>query len=335
MSEPVLKVEHLKKYYPLRRGPFEKDTGGVVKACDDVSFELNAGETLGIVGESGCGKSSTVQSVIRLIEPTSGKIWLDGEDFTVMKGAALKRARQRIKLIFQDPYSSLNPRMTVRDIIAEPLQIASPQESKEEREKKVLDTMRQVGLDPSFANRYPHEFSGGQRQRIGIARAMILRPSVVICDEPVSALDVSIQAKIINLLRELQKELGIAYIFISHDLGVVRHIANRTLVMYLGRVIEEGSTAELFRQPFHPYTKALLDSVPTIESKRRQGSPLQGDIPSPANPPSGCLFHTRCPYAQERCASEPPELRPFGADRKCACHFAETLTETPPQPGVE
>lgn len=232
-----------------------------------------------------------------------------------------------MKLIFQDPYSSLNPRMTVREIIAEPLDIAHGCSSRKEREELVLQAMRQVGLDPAFANRYPHEFSGGQRQRIGIARAIILHPAVVICDEPVSALDVSIQAKIINLLKRLQKELGTAYIFISHDLGVVRHIADTVLVMYLGRVVEQGSCEAVFKNPLHPYTKALLASIPRIDSER--GVPeavLAGDVPSPANPPSGCLFHTRCPYSQSRCETESPLLRGT-RDHQCACHFAETLAQ--------
>ena len=327
MNEPVLKVEHLKKYYPLRRGPFAKDKGGVVKACDDVSFVLYPGETLGIVGESGCGKTTTMQSVIRLIEPTGGTITLRGKDFLSMKGEELKQARRKLKLIFQDPYSSLNPRMTVKELIAEPLDIAGECKTKEERDQRVLETMDQVGLDRSYVNRYPHEFSGGQRQRIGIARAIVCRPDVVICDEPVSALDVSIQAKIINLLRQLQRDLGLAYIFISHDLGVVRHIADRVLVMYLGRVVEEGTAEALFDHPLHPYTQALLASVPRTDRETAPGTTLQGDVPSPADPPSGCLFHTRCPYAAEKCATEAPELGEITPGHKCACHFANHLPE--------
>ena len=321
MKEPVLKVEHLKKYYPIRKGAFSREKA-VVKACDDVSFELHAGETLGIVGESGCGKTTTIQSVIRLIEPTDGTILLNGRDFRAMKGAELKQARQKLKLIFQDPYSSLNPRMTVKEIISEPLEIAGVCPDKAERDRRVLETMGQVGLDPSYVNRYPHEFSGGQRQRIGIARAIVLRPDVVICDEPVSALDVSIQAKIINLLRQFQRELNLAYIFISHDLGVVRHIAHRVLVMYLGRVVEEGDSRELFAHPAHPYTRALLASVPRMDADGAPAAALQGDVPSPADPPPGCLFHTRCPYAQEICSKEAPELRELAAGHRCACHFS-------------
>ena len=326
MSETVLKVEHLKKYYPVRRAAFSGEVKQVVRACDDVSFELHAGEVLGIVGESGCGKSTTMQSVIRLIEPTDGRITLCGQDFRALKGRALKQARQRIKLIFQDPYSSLNPRMTVREIIAEPLDVARVCKTRAEREERVLQMMKQVGLDPSFAGRYPHEFSGGQRQRIGIARAMILHPDVVICDEPVSALDVSIQAKIINLLRQLQRELGTAYIFISHDLGVVRHIADRVLVMYLGRVVEQGDSREIFEHPAHPYTQALLASVPRIDGEQGDAEPLTGDVPSPANPPSGCLFHTRCPYCQEICKTTAPALDGDQA-HLCACHFAGQLPQ--------
>ena len=242
-----------------------------------------------------------------------------------MKGEELKRARQKIKLIFQDPYSSLNPRMTVKDIIAEPLDIAGVCKDKTERDQRVLETMKEVGLLPEHLTRYPHEFSGGQRQRIGIARAIILRPDVVVCDEPVSALDVSIQAKIINLLRQFQRDLGLAYIFISHDLGVVRHIADRVLVMYLGRVVEEGESKELFANPLHPYTRALLDSVPRMDTDGRPAAALQGDVPSPADPPSGCLFHTRCPYAKGICSEKSPELRECAAGHKCACHFAGTL----------
>ena len=323
MSQPVLKVEHLKKYYPVRKGAFSKEKA-VVKACDDVSFELYAGETLGIVGESGCGKTTTIQSVIRLIEPTEGTILLSGRDFRAMRGEELKQARQKLKLIFQDPYSSLNPRMTVKEIISEPLDIAGVCEDKAERDRRVLETMEQVGLDPSYANRYPHEFSGGQRQRVGIARAIVLRPDVVICDEPVSALDVSIQAKIIKLLRQFQRELNLAYIFISHDLGVVRHIAHRVLVMYLGRVVEEGESKELFAHPMHPYTQALLASVPRMDAEGKPAPALQGDVPSPADPPSGCLFHTRCPYAQAICAEQAPELRELEPGHKCACHFPRT-----------
>ncbi|MCI8806539.1 MAG: dipeptide ABC transporter ATP-binding protein [Oscillospiraceae bacterium] len=331
MREPVLKVEHLKKYYPIRKGAFSREKA-VVRACDDVSFELYAGETLGIVGESGCGKTTTIQSVIRLIEPTDGRIWLNGQDFRTMKGEELKRARQKLKLIFQDPYSSLNPRMTVKEIVSEPLEIAGACKDKAERDRRVLETMEQVGLDPSYQDRYPHEFSGGQRQRIGIARAIVLRPDVVICDEPVSALDVSIQAKIINLLRRFQRERELAYIFISHDLGVVRHIAHRVLVMYLGCVVEEGESRELFAHPLHPYTRALLDSVPRMDSDGRPAAALQGDVPSPADPPSGCLFHTRCPYAREVCAKQAPELRELKSGHKCACHFPGAHEKEEEQP---
>ena len=262
MSEILLKVNNLKKYY--KSGSiFSKKS--IVKALDGVSFELKRGETLGIVGESGCGKSTLAKSIIRLTEPTDGEIILNGRDFRKLSGGQLKEARKHIKMIFQDPYSSLNPRMTVRDIIGEPLDIAKICKSKDERNKLISDTMEMVGLDLSWANRYPHEFSGGQRQRLGIAKAIILRPDVIICDEPVSALDVSIQAKIINLLLKLQKDLNISYIFISHDLGVVKHIADRVIVMYGGRAVEEGDAKDIFEHPSHSYTKKLLSSIPHIQ----------------------------------------------------------------------
>lgn len=318
MSEPLLKVEGLKKYYPIR------GSKNVIKACDGVSFELNKGETLAIVGESGCGKSTTVQSMLRMTEPTEGSILLEGEDFRTMRGRKLKQARQKLKLIFQDPYSSLNPRMTVKELIAEPLEISGLCPSKKERDRRVEETMEAVGLDVAFKERYPHEFSGGQRQRIGIARALILHPQIIVCDEPVSALDVSVQAKIINLLRKLQKEQGLSYIFISHDLGVVRHIADRVLVMYLGRVVEEGTTEEIYGESAHPYTRALLDSVPRADREQGDIAVLSGDLPSPASPPAGCHFHTRCPLATERCRTEQPELRTLGeGSHRCACFYAE------------
>ncbi len=266
MSETILQVKNLKKHYMVgRKGLFgEKE---YVKSVDGVSFELHRGETLAIVGESGCGKSTTVKSLIRVTEPTSGEVILKGQDFLKLKGEELKKARRNIKMIFQDPYSSLNPRMTVRDIIGEPADIEHCYKNEEERENLILDTMEMVGLNKDFADRYPHEFSGGQRQRIGIARAIILKPEIIICDEPVSALDVSVQAKIINLLKELQQKLNISYIFISHDLGVVKHIADRVMVMYRGHVVEEGTRDEIFSHPKHDYTKLLLSSIPRIGEK--------------------------------------------------------------------
>jgi peptide/nickel transport system ATP-binding protein/oligopeptide transport system ATP-binding protein len=320
-KEVLLKVEHLKKYYPIKSSSFKK-AKSYVKAVDDVSFEVNVGETFAVVGESGCGKSTMGKSVIRLIEPTEGKIYLDGEDFTALKGKDLIKAREKIKLIFQDPYASLNPRMTVKDIIAEPIDIAKVCKTKEEREARIVEIMNQVGLNLDYMYRYPHEFSGGQRQRIGIARAIALQPKLIICDEPVSALDVSVQAKIINLLKDLQEQLGIAYIFISHDLSVVKHIADRVVVMYLGNVMEIADKKSLFKNPSHPYTQALLSAVPRISKERIDDKEvLGGDVPSPANPPKGCRFSTRCPRALEICHSVKPDLIEIEPGHKCACHL--------------
>lgn len=315
--EPILRVEHLKKYYTARKSVFSGKKE-IVKAVDDVSFELLPGETLGIVGESGCGKSTTIKAVLQMIKPTAGKVELYGQDFTSLTGSELKKARRNIKLIFQDPYSSLNPRMTVQDIIGEPLDIAKVCKSKEERNRMIEETMLQVGLNLDYKQRYPHEFSGGQRQRIGIARAIILRPQIVVCDEPVSALDVSIQAKIINLLKKLQKELGISYIFISHDLGVVQHIADRVAVMYKGKIVEEGPGSELFAHPAHPYTRVLLDSIPKIGSQI--GEEMLQDGEGNLKPSeNGCSFCDRCSFAQEKCYSQQPELTNLTQTHRCAC----------------
>ena len=316
----LLKVEHLKKYYPVKSSSLKR-SNGFVKAVDDISFDVKVGETFGIVGESGCGKSTMGKSVIRLIEPTDGKVILDGQDFTALKGKELKKARENIKLIFQDPYASLNPRMTVKDIIGEPIDIAKIYKTKKERDDRIIEVMKQVGLNLDYLYRYPHEFSGGQRQRIGIARAIALQPKLIICDEPVSALDVSIQAKIINLLKELQQKLGIAYIFISHDLSVVKHIADRVGVMYLGNIVEVGEADDVYHDPLHPYTQALLSSVPIPDPKTarvKKRIVLEGELPSPINPPSGCVFRTRCPKATERCAKEKPTLKNVG-NRQVAC----------------
>lgn len=317
----LLKVEHLKKYYPVKSSSLKR-SNGFVKAVDDISFDVKVGETFGIVGESGCGKSTMGKSVIRLIEPTDGKIILDGQDFTALKGNDLKKARENIKLIFQDPYASLNPRMTVKDIIGEPIDIAKIYKTKKERDDRIIEVMKQVGLNLDYLYRYPHEFSGGQRQRIGIARAIALQPKLIICDEPVSALDVSIQAKIINLLKELQEKLGIAYIFISHDLSVVKHIADRVGVMYLGNMMEMADKKSLYSNPLHPYTQALFSAIPKISSERIDDKEiLGGDVPSPANPPKGCRFVTRCPKAMEICKSVRPELKEVEPGHKCACHL--------------
>ena len=327
-NEVVLNVEHLTKHYPIKKGLFGK-SGACVHALEDASFEVHRGETFAIVGESGCGKSTTGKCILRLTEPTSGEVWLDGEDFTKLKGDDLTRARQQMKLIFQDPYSSLNPRMTVADIIAEPIDIAGIYKTREERDARVEEIMQAVGLDLAFKYRYPHEFSGGQRQRIGIARAIVLEPQIVVCDEPVSALDVSVQAKVINLLEELQEKLGLSYIFISHDLSVVKHISDTVMVMYLGHTMELASKEDLFAEPLHPYTKALLDVIPRIRHERIQDKKvLEGDVPSPTNPPAGCVFHTRCTHCMKVCCEREPEMREVKPGHKCACHlFDEGLTD--------
>ncbi|MBM6931351.1 dipeptide ABC transporter ATP-binding protein [[Clostridium] spiroforme] len=326
-NDVLLKVEHLKKYYPIKSSSLGKNKG-YVKAVDDISFEVKVGETFGVVGESGCGKSTMGRSVIRLIEPTSGKIELDGQDFGALKGNDLKKAREKIKLIFQDPYASLNPRMTVKDIIAEPIDIAKVYKTKAERDARIVEVMNQVGLNLDYMSRYPHEFSGGQRQRIGIARAIALQPKLIICDEPVSALDVSIQAKIINLLKQLQKDLGMAYIFISHDLSVVKHIADRVAVMYLGNMMEMADTKTLYANPMHPYTNALFSAIPRISKERIEDKEvLSGDVPSPANPPKGCRFSTRCPHATEQCRNERPELKEIEPGHFVACHLCKKQGE--------
>ncbi len=327
-KDVVLKVEHLVKRYPVKKGVFGR-AKSYVHALEDVSFELRRGETFAIVGESGCGKSTTGKCVLRLTEPTSGTVYLDGEELTALSGAELTRARQKMKLIFQDPYSSLNPRMTVADIIAEPIDIAGTYKTREERDARVERVMEAVGLDLSYKYRYPHEFSGGQRQRIGIARAIALVPEVVVCDEPVSALDVSVQAKVINLLERLQDELGLSYIFISHDLSVVKHIADTVMVMYLGHAMELASADELFSNPLHPYTQALLDVIPRIADERIQDKRiLQGDVPSPTNPPSGCAFSTRCPKCMAVCRERVPEKFEVEPGHACRCHlFDESLSE--------
>lgn len=322
-SDVILSVRNLTKHYPIRRSLFSR-TQSVVHALENVSFDVHRGETFAIVGESGCGKSTTGKCILRLCEPTSGSVLLQGSDVTTLSGKDLIRARRAIKLIFQDPYSSLNPRMSVADIIAEPIDIARSYHTPQERMARVLEVMEQVGLDSSYASRYPHEFSGGQRQRIGIARAIILLPKLIVCDEPVSALDVSVQAKIINLLQELQKQLGLAYIFISHDLSVVHHIADTVMVMYLGHVMERASKATLFEHAYHPYTQSLLGAIPKIGSERIADKQiLQGDVPSPVSLPSGCVFHTRCPHVQPICSKKVPELVEIEPGHLCACHVVQ------------
>ncbi|MFC7489567.1 MULTISPECIES: ABC transporter ATP-binding protein [unclassified Knoellia] len=325
----ILKADNLFKHYPIRDGILRSTGKQNVKAVDGVSFELRRGETLGIVGESGCGKSTLGRMLMRLEEPTAGTLNFDGHDMYSLNSKEMRAVRRDIQIVFQDPYTSLNPRKTVGDIIGEPFDIHQDVVPKAGRKKAVQELLELVGLNPEHISRYPHQFSGGQRQRIGIARGIALRPKVLICDEPVSALDVSVQAQVINLMEKLQNELGLSYVFIAHDLSVVRHISDRVGVMYLGRMVELGTEEEIYQRPTHPYTQALLSAVPvpdpTMRGKREQ-IVLTGDVPSPANPPSGCRFHTRCFKAQERCSVDDPELidRPDGvAAHRSACLFAE------------
>ena len=337
-GEVILKAENLVKYYPIKAGVLRR-TVGHVKAVDGVSFELHKGETLGIVGESGCGKSSLGRMLMRLEEPTGGTLTFDGVDVYSQKGAAMRKLRRDIQIVFQDPYTSLNPRKTVGAIIGEPFEIHPDAVPRGDRRRRVQELLDLVGLNPEHINRYPHQFSGGQRQRIGIARGVALNPKVIICDEPVSALDVSVQAQVVNLLESLQTELGLAYIFIAHDLSVVRHISDRVGVMYLGKIVEIGDEDQIYSRPTHPYTQALLSAVPvpdpTLRNAREQ-IVLTGDVPSPANPPKACRFHTRCWKAQEICTIEEPLPidRPDGVSaHPSACHFAEPGSSSDPRPG--
>ncbi len=318
-AEVMLEVKKLTKYFSASSGLFENNSA-VVKAVDNVSFKINKGETLGLVGESGCGKTTTGRTIIRLYEPTSGNILFDGQDITK---ANMKPIRKRMQMIFQDPYASLNPRMTVSDIVGEPLDIHELAKGSERRDR-IMKLLSMVGLSSEQANRYPHEFSGGQRQRIGIARALAVQPDLIICDEPISALDVSIQAQIVNMLEDLQKELGLTYLFIAHDLSMVKHISDNVGVMYLGKLIELAGRDELYEKPLHPYTKALLSAVPIADpkiSKAKQRIVLEGDVPSPIDPPSGCRFRTRCAYAMPKCAESEPEFREVAPGHMCACHI--------------
>jgi len=326
-AEVVLETRGLVKHFPITRGIVFKTKVGAVRAVDGIDLQLRRGETLGVVGESGCGKSTLAKLLVGLEKPTAGSINVRGQDMPRLSGAALRRARRNIQMVMQDPYTSLNPRMTVGDIIGEPFDIHPEVAPRGERKRRVQELLDLVGLNPEHINRYPHQFSGGQRQRIGIARALALRPEIIVCDEPVSALDVSIQAQVINLLESLQDELGLSYIFIAHDLSVVRHIADRVAVMYLGKIVEIGTEDQIYDSPTHPYTQALLSAVPvpdpTLRGQRDQ-IVLEGDVPSPANPPSGCRFRTRCWKAQEICAEQEPALtaREKSA-HPSACHFAE------------
>jgi oligopeptide transport system ATP-binding protein len=328
---PLVQVRQLKKYFPITRGLVIQRHVGDVKAVDNVSFDVFPGETLGLVGESGSGKTTVGRTILRLYEPTGGKIIFDGEDLTELREGDMRRIRQRMQMIFQDPYASLNPRMTVGSIVAAPLEVHKVSKGRQKRER-VQELLDLVGLNPEFVNRYPHEFSGGQRQRIGIARALAVNPDLVICDEPISSLDVSIQAQVVNLLEDLQKELGLTYIFIAHDLSMVRHISDRLAVMYLGKIMELADRDDIYLCPLHPYTKALMSAVPLPDpdlAKQRQRIILEGDIPSPSNPPLGCNFSTRCPMARERCRAEDPDFREVKPGHWSACHYAEELFPTP------
>ncbi len=322
-GEALLTVNNLVMHFPLTQGIIFQRKVGAVQAVDGVSFEVKRGETLGLVGESGCGKSTTGRAILQLYKPTSGEVIFDGKDLTKLDGGDMRRMRRHLQMIFQDPYASLNPRMTVGNIVSEPMQIHRLV-PKNERTKRVQELLQTVGLNPYFANRYPHEFSGGQRQRIGIARALAANPDFIVADEPVSALDVSIQAQIVNLMEDLQEEFGLTYLFIAHDLSVVKHISNRVAVMYLGKIVELADSRSLYDDPLHPYTKALLSAVPIpdpVIEKRRERIILSGDVPSPINPPSGCHFHTRCPYAMEVCRHVDPIFAEQGSGHHVACHL--------------
>jgi len=323
-ADPILEVRGLKTWYPIRTGTWQR-TVGHVRAVDGVDLSIRQGETLGLVGESGCGKSTLGRSILRLVEPTEGEVVFKGEDLLRLSGSPLRRLRRELAVIFQDPFASLDPRQTVGEIVAEPLDIHRLYSTKRERQQRVEELFQVVGLSPKLANRYPHEFSGGQRQRVGIARALAVDPSFIVCDEPVSALDVSIQAQIVNLLEQLQDQFDLTYLFIAHDLSVVRHISDRIAVMYLGKVVEVAGSSELHRRPRHPYTASLLSAVPIPDPKVERGRQriiLRGDVPSPVSPPSGCRFRTRCFKAQDRCAAEEPSLDTVHTDdHDAACFF--------------
>ncbi len=327
MAEPILRVTDLKVHFPVTRGIVIQKQVATVRAVDGVSFSLDRGETLGLVGESGCGKSTTGLAVLRMLASTSGSIEFEGQDITHHDKQQMRPLRRRMQMVYQDPYGSLNPRMKVRDIVGEPLEVHGLDTNRGEYEDRVAKLLSTVGLLPDMADRYPHEFSGGQRQRIGIARALALEPSLIICDEPVSALDVSIQAQVVNVFVELQERLGLAYLFIAHDLAVVRHVSDRIAVMYLGRIVEIATREDLYRSPLHPYTNALLAAVPVADpaiEATRERKIVSGEVPSALNPPSGCRFHTRCPQAMDRCKVDDPVLRNLGSGRAVACHLLDT-----------
>lgn len=336
MTEKLLEVENLNMHFPILGGLLRRPVG-FVYAVNDISFTLKKGETFGVVGESGCGKSTLGRTIVRLYDPTSGRVSFNGKDIAGMEGDSLTAMRREIQMIFQDPYASLNPRMTIADILEEPLMLHGIGKDKNERQERVKEIVKTVGLRVSDINKFPHEFSGGQRQRIGIARALTLNPSVIVCDEAVSALDVSIQSQVLNLLIELQKKLGLTYIFISHDLTVVKYISDRIAVMYLGRIVELATSKDIYRKPLHPYTKALLSSVPIPDPKRKaEAFVLEGEVPSPSNPPPGCPFHTRCSYAVPKCKNELPRLTEFKgeaqSEHRVACHRAEEINMEATQP---
>ncbi len=323
-NETLLHVDDLKMHFPIYRGVFQRQVGAV-RAVDGVSFDVKRGETLGLVGESGCGKSTTGRTILQLYKPTSGAVTFDGTNLVTLKGEQMRQMRRKMQMIFQDPYASLNPRMTVAQLVGEPLIVHSAATGAEITER-VAHLLELVNLNPAFATRYPHEFSGGQRQRIGVARALALQPSFIICDEPISALDVSIQAQVVNLLEELQEQFHLTYLFIAHDLSMVKHISDRVAVMYLGVIVELATRDELYSKPLHPYTQALLSAVPIpdpVADAKRKRTILQGDVPSPANPPSGCRFRTRCPIAEAVCAETRPEFREIRPGHFVACFFAE------------
>jgi oligopeptide/dipeptide ABC transporter ATP-binding protein len=323
VTQPLLQVRNLRKHFPVRKGVFRRVVAQV-KAVDDVSFEVMPGETLGLVGESGCGKTTVGRSILRLIQPTAGEVVFEGEDVLAAGPEKLRRMRRHMQIIFQDPYASLNPRMSVADIVGEGLKVHGVVANRHELEERVEQLLDKVKLDPGYINRYPHEFSGGQRQRIGIARALSLDPKFIVCDEAVSALDVSIQAQIINLLAQLREDLGLSFLFVAHDLSVVEHISHRLAVMYLGRIVESAPTGDLFANPKHPYTQSLLSAVPQANPEaRRERIVLKGDVPSPVAPPPGCPFHTRCPRVMDVCRVEAPPLRRFGPGHTYTCHLDE------------
>ena len=335
-TDDLIQVRNLQMHFPVTKGIILQRQVGAIKAVDGLSFGIKKGETLGLVGESGCGKSTTGRAILQLYRPTGGSVIFQGTDLTKLKGEEMRRMRRKVQMIFQDPYASLNPRMTVGDIIGEPIKVHNLRQGKEVR-VRVQELLQLVGLNPYFINRYPHEFSGGQRQRIGVARALAVEPEFVVCDEPVSALDVSIQAQIINLLEDLQDRLGLTYLFIAHGLAVVKHISDRVAVMYLGKIVELANGRDLYTMPMHPYTQALLSAVPIPDpkvEKRRKRIILEGDVPSPLNPPSGCHFHTRCPIAIEKCKVEEPPFMDYGNGHFAACWRARESIELLPGAGA-